>query len=116
MSPIICRSRRCGWRAALTAIVGGMGDHEGRSRLVRGGENLLPLPEFGLRIARNVASGCMEEFITDAVQFVTYKSTRRHNQNIKFKCSLTSSVSHGAQPLLRIVKNTGLSRNIRAII
>lgn len=55
-----------------------MGDYEGWSRLVRRGENLLPLSEFGPLIVRTVTSGYIDEFIPDPVQFGTYEITRRH--------------------------------------
>jgi hypothetical protein len=55
-----------------------MGDYEGRSRLVWRGENLLPLLEFGPLIFQTVTSGYIDEFIPDALQFVTYEITRRH--------------------------------------
>jgi hypothetical protein len=60
-----------------------MGDYDGRSRLVRRGENILPVPEFGSRIVRTVASGNIDEFIPDAVQFGKYEITRRHTSEDK---------------------------------
>ena len=98
-----------------------MGDYEGRSRVLRKGEKLLPLPEFGPWIVRTVTSGYIDEFIPDAVKFGTYEIARRpttddsipyrhHFDKLNVPLLHLSAIERKAQLLLRIVTNSGLSQ------
>lgn len=67
----------------------------------------MPLPEFRTRIIRTVASGYIDEFIPDAVQFGPYETTRRHTSEDSIPHS-----HHRDKLNVRLLHRLAMERNL----